>query len=208
MQQQQAERAVFVGNLAYASTEDTLRDLFGSVGAIQNVKVLVFSDTQRPKGAAVVTFAEPSAAARAIHELQGASVDGRPIALRLFYANGPPPREGGGAFRGRGGDSGGRGGFRGGGDFGGQRGGGGRGPAPYGTGAGVVVAVGNLPFSSTWRDIKDVFNQVAPVLRADITSRGCGTVSFSTMDEAIAAVRELQGSDLGGRPMSVRIARD
>jgi hypothetical protein len=80
--------------------------------------------------------------------------------------------------------------------------------AAYGTGAGVVVAVGNLPFSSTWRDIKDVFNQVAPVLRADITSRGCGTVSFSTMDEAIAAVRELQGSDLGGRPMSVRIARD
>lgn len=199
--QQQAERAVFVGNLAYASTEDTLRDLFGSVGAIQNIKVLVFSDTQRPKGAAVVTFAEPSAAARAIHDLQGATVDGREIALRPFYTNGPPPREGG-AFRGRGGDSGGRGGFRGGGDFGGR--GGGRGPAPHG--AGVVVAVGNLPFSSTWRDIKDVFNQVAPVLRADMTSRGSGTVSFSTMDEAIAAVRELQGSDLGGRPMSVRIA--
>ena len=205
MQQQQAERAVFVGNLAYASTEDTLHNLFGSAGAIQNVKMLVFSDTQRPKGAAVVTFAEPSAAARAIHELQGASVDGRPIALRPFYANGPPPREGG-AFRGRGGDSGGRGGFRGGGDFGGR--GGGRGPAQHGAGAGVVVAVGNLPFSSTWRDIKDVFNQVAPVLRADITSRGSGTVSFSSMDEAIAAVRELQGTDLGGRPMSVRIARD
>jgi cold-inducible RNA-binding protein len=199
--QQQGERAVFVGNLAYASTEDTLRDLFCSVGAIQNIKVLVFSDTQRPKGAAVVTFAEPSAAARAIHDLQGATVDGRPIALRPFYTNGPPPRDGG-AFRGRGGDSGGRGGFRGGGDFGGR--GGGRGPAPHG--AGVVVSVGNLPFSSTWRDIKDVFNQVAPVLRADMTSRGSGTVSFSTMDEAIAAVRELQGSDLGGRPMSVRIA--
>jgi RNA recognition motif-containing protein len=208
-QQQQPETAVFVGNLAYASTEDSLRNLFGTVGAIQRVKVLVFSDTQRPKGAAIVTFEDASAAALAIEQLQGATLDGRQIALRPFFTNGPPQREGG--FRGesrggRGGDFGGRGGFRGGrgGDFGGR--GAGRAPAP--SGGGVVVAVGNLPFSSTWRDLKDVFNQVAPVLRADITSRGAGTVSFATMDEAMAVVKDLQGADLGGRPMSLRIARE
>jgi RNA recognition motif-containing protein len=215
-QQQQPETAVFVGNLAYASTEDSIRNLFGSVGAIQRVKVLVFSDTQRPKGAAIVTFEEASAAAQAVDQLQGASLDGRQISLRPFYTNGPPQREGG--FRGesrggRGGDFGGRGGFRGGrgGDFGGRGGdfggrGAGRAPAP--AGAGVVVTVGNLPFRSTWRDIKDVFNQVAPVLRADITSRGSGSVSFATMDEAMAVVKDLQGADLGGRPMSLRIARE
>ena len=179
--QQQEETSVFVGNLSYSTTEATLADFFSTVGAVQRAKVLVFNDTQRPKGAAVVTFQDAGAAQRAVQELDGSNLDGRQIHLRPYYTNAPPPRVGGGRGRGDGGF--------------------------VRSSPGVVVTVSNLPFNITWRELKDTFNTVAPVMRADTVARGQGTVSFSTMDEATTALQHLQGADLGGRPMSLRIAR-
>lgn len=171
------EPSILVRNLSYATTESTLHARFGPFGTVESVRMEVYSDTGKPKGSAIVTFRDPSSAQAAIQACDGTELDGRTLHLRPYFTKGAPAHMGGG--------------------------GGGRGAAPHG-GAGVVVQVANLPFTATWRELKDTFNRVGSVLRAD-TTRGAGTVSFRTMEEAQFAVAQLQGADLGGRPMSLRV---
>jgi RNA recognition motif-containing protein len=74
--------------------------------------------------------------------------------------------------------------------------------------------VSNLPFSCSWKLLKDTFSQVGKVLRADIImdergrSRGMGTVLFATNEEAVKAIEEFDGIEMEGRAMSVRLDRD
>jgi len=74
--------------------------------------------------------------------------------------------------------------------------------------------VSNLPFTCTWKLLKDTFAQVGKVLRADIImdergrSRGMGTVVFATMEDAVRAIDEFDGIEMEGRPMGVRLDRD
>jgi len=84
-QQQQTEGdTVFVGNLSFDTTEETLRSFLEAAGSVQRIKVLVHRDTQRPKGQAIVTFDNVEAATKAISELNGSDVDGRQVTLRVF----------------------------------------------------------------------------------------------------------------------------
>ncbi|KAK9464668.1 RNA-binding domain-containing protein [Lipomyces arxii] len=96
------------------------------------------------------------------------------------------------------------------------------GPAQYGEFAGPAegggsgsrsgnqLFVGNLPFSVGWQDLKDFFRQAGNVVRADVfmgsdgRSRGRGTVSFETAEEARNAIQQLNGVELQGRPLDVR----
>lgn len=139
---QQEGDTIFVGNLAFSTTEDTLYSVFGQFGTVQRAKVLVHRDTQKPKGQAIVTFDNVDSATKAIKELNGTDLDGRSMTVRVF-SSAPPPREGGmgggdGSYgRGgysRGGGGGGYGGGRGGGRGFGDRGGfrGGRGGGDFG----------------------------------------------------------------------------
>ena len=75
--------------------------------------------------------------------------------------------------------------------------------------------VGNLPFSSTEEDLKDLFGRHGAVASvAVITDRETGRprgFAFVEMDEASAAdeaMRALDGSDLGGRNIRVNEAND
>ncbi len=75
--------------------------------------------------------------------------------------------------------------------------------------------VGNLPFSSTEEDLKDLFGRHGSVASvAVITDRKTGRprgFAFVEMEEASAAeeaVRALDGSDLGGRSIRVNEAHD
>ena len=174
------EPSILVRNLSYATTESTLQGRFGPFGTVESVRMEVYSDTGKPKGSAIVTFRAPSSAQAAIQACDGTELDGRTLHLRPYFAKGAPAHMGGGGGR----------------------------AAPHGGAGngqgGVVVQVANLPFTATWRELKDTFNRVGSVLRAD-TTRGAGTVSFRTMEEAQFAVAQLQGADLGGRPMSLRV---
>jgi RNA recognition motif-containing protein len=123
------EKAVFVGNMSYQTTEETLAATFSAMGTVARIKILTDRETGRPRGQAIVNFEEAAAAAQAVAVLQGSEIDGRQINVRIFSAN-PPAREGGrgGGFGGRGGgrgrgfgDRGGRGGGNGGGGYGGGR---------------------------------------------------------------------------------------
>jgi len=112
---------IFVGNLAYAVTEQDLRDLFSEFGTVNSAKVIMDRETGRARGFAFVEMAEKSDGIKAI-----AALNGKSLKERDMVVNESRPREersGGGGGGGRGGYGGG-GGNRGGGR-GGNRGGGG-----------------------------------------------------------------------------------
>ena len=70
---------LYVGNLSYKTTEDTLRTLFAEFGEVQSVSVITDRDSGRSKGFAFVEMASEQAADAAIQALTGKSVDGREI---------------------------------------------------------------------------------------------------------------------------------
>ena len=57
---------LYVGNLAFTTTEDDLRILFAQAGAIHSIDLIKDRDTGESKGFAFVTMANPTDAAKAI----------------------------------------------------------------------------------------------------------------------------------------------
>ncbi len=116
---------LYVGNLSFQTTEDSLRAAFEGDGRqVTEVKIMLDRDTGRSRGFAFVEMATEQDAQNAIAAMNGADVDGRP--LRVNEAQ--PRQEGGRGGFGGGGGGGGRGGYGGGGGGGGRGGyGGGRG---------------------------------------------------------------------------------
>ena len=106
---------LFVGNLSFNTTEDSLRAALTQGGrTVKDVHMPADRETGRPRGFAFAEMGSEADAQAAIAALDGKQLDGRP--LKVNEAQERPPRTGGG-----GGGGGGRGGYGGG-------GGGGRGP--------------------------------------------------------------------------------
>jgi RNA recognition motif-containing protein len=130
---------LYVGNLSFQTTEETLLSTFAKFGEVTEVKLILDRETGRSRGFAFVSMGSEEAARKAIEEMNGAMLDSRP--LRVNEAEERRERGGGGFGGGGGGFGGGGGGFGGGGGgrprgggggdrggFGGERGGrGGRG---------------------------------------------------------------------------------
>lgn len=72
-------RKLYVGNLAFTSTEQDLQDLFGQHGAVDSVAVITDRDTGRPRGFAFVEMRDSEAAQAAIRALDGRDFGGRNI---------------------------------------------------------------------------------------------------------------------------------
>jgi RNA recognition motif-containing protein len=107
---------LYVGNLPFAVTDDSLQQFFASQGyEVQSARVVRDMGTGRSRGFGFVELGPNDDAARAISQLNGMSMEGR--ALQVNEARPQAPR----------GDSGNRGGFDRGGGRGRHGGGGGRG---------------------------------------------------------------------------------
>jgi len=112
---------IFVGNLAFSTTEDELRQLFEAYGAVERVSIMNDRETGRSRGFGFVEMTNANEADAAINAMNGSTVGGR--ALNVNEARPRPERTGGGGFGARkpsGGGGAGRGGY--GGDRGGDRG--------------------------------------------------------------------------------------
>lgn len=70
---------IYVGNLSYDTTEDTLRTLFAEFGEVESARVITDRYTGRSKGFGFVEMAAADAAQEAIGALNGKAVDGREI---------------------------------------------------------------------------------------------------------------------------------
>jgi len=91
---------IYVGNLNYKTTHQSIQDLFAQHGQVEEVYIPTDRETGRVRGFAFVTMPNDEEAQAAINALQNAQLDGRP--LRINEAR---PREdgggGGGGGRGR-----------------------------------------------------------------------------------------------------------
>src|ERR1700741_2830348 len=96
---------LYVGNLSFSTTEDTLQAEFGAHGQVEEVAVITDRDTGRPRGFAFVTMNNDAEARAAIEGLNGTELDGRTITV-----NEARPKTGAGGGGGRGGPRGGGGG--------------------------------------------------------------------------------------------------
>jgi len=73
------EKKLYVGNLAYGTTESTLEEAFGRFGNVVRATVIMDRETGRSKGFGFVEMADESAAAAAVAQLNGTQLDGRAI---------------------------------------------------------------------------------------------------------------------------------
>ena len=103
---------LFVGGLAWATDENSLKTHFANYGEVTDAKVISDRETGRSRGFGFITFAEESSANEAMENLNGSELDGRTI--RVDSATERSGGGGGGGGRGRGGsrDGGGGGGGR------------------------------------------------------------------------------------------------
>ena len=111
---------IYVGNLAFAATDDDLRSAFEQFGEVTSVNVIMDRETGRSRGFAFVEMADKEQAGEAIEQLNGQEIAGRSVTVN--EARPREPRGGGGGGRrggGGGGYGGGGGGYRGGGGGGG-----------------------------------------------------------------------------------------
>jgi RNA recognition motif-containing protein len=72
---------LFVGSLAWATTDDSLKDFFSSVGTVVSASVIKDRETNRSKGFGFVEMASDEEAKAAVSQLDGKELDGRPIVV-------------------------------------------------------------------------------------------------------------------------------
>jgi RNA recognition motif-containing protein len=94
---------IFVGNLDFGATEDTIRSLFEAYGTVERVSLMTDRETGRSRGFAFVEMTDAEEADRAINALNGSKVGGRALNVneaRPKTSGGGGGRPGGGGFRG------------------------------------------------------------------------------------------------------------
>jgi RNA recognition motif-containing protein len=89
---------LFIGSLAWTTTDDSLRDFFATVGTVSSANVIVDRDTNRSKGFGFVEMSSDEEAKKAIDELNGKELDGRAIVVNEARPREERPRgnDGGG----------------------------------------------------------------------------------------------------------------
>ncbi len=92
---------IYVGNLSYATTEDSLRTEFQKHGTVDEVTIVVDRFTGRSRGFAFVTMANSAEANAAIAAINGTELDGRTVSVNEARSKKPEGRGdgGGGGFR-------------------------------------------------------------------------------------------------------------
>lgn len=89
------EAKLYVGNLSYETTEQSLRELFMQAGNVVSVALIKEPGTQRSKGFAFVEMSSQSEAQKAISMFNGHTLDDRQLAVNIAR----PREERGGGFR-------------------------------------------------------------------------------------------------------------
>ena len=99
-------KKLYVGNLAFQTTEEELNGLFSQFGAVESVTIITDRDTGRSKGFGFVVM-EDADADKAIEQLNGSQLGGRnltvnearPMVKREFNDRGRGRGGGGGGGR-------------------------------------------------------------------------------------------------------------
>lgn len=93
-------KRLYIGNMSYATTEDTLSSLFSAYGEVVSATIIMDRDTGQSKGFGFVELADDAGASKAIAELSGKEVDGRKVRVNYAEEKKPSDRSGFGRDRG------------------------------------------------------------------------------------------------------------
>ncbi|CAM9685647.1 unnamed protein product [Phaeothamnion confervicola] len=150
--------------------------MFEEQGKVVDAYVMTERDSGRSRGFGFVTFASEDDARRAIENMDGRDVDGRTI--RVTHSQPAPDKQ----------------------------------ARDYEQGEVPKVYVGALSEVVTTEDLMDLFAQHGQVTDAIVmtdrntgASRGFGFVTFSSQEEAMAAISALDGSELRGGKIRVNV---
>jgi RNA recognition motif-containing protein len=99
-------KKLYVGNLPFSATDQSLSEAFAQCGTVESSKVIMDRETGRSKGFGFVEMSSDAEAQTAIQKFNGADYDGRPITVNEAKPMAPRDNNRGGG----GGDRGGRGG--------------------------------------------------------------------------------------------------
>lgn len=208
--------SVYVGNLSYDVVWQDLKDHFKSVGNVIRANVMM-EPSGRSKGCGIVDFDSIKDANEAIMKLHNTELKGRLIFVRENREaiktgatqssshntshEHQPPKNAGRSVTVTGNDNG-RNRL-----IGNHQ----QQAHPNGSKGEARLYVGNLAWNVKWYDLKDLFKQVCPVLRADVIlendgvrSRGFGIVVVDNAVNAAAVIEKLNGSILHERQIFVR----
>lgn len=87
---------LFIGSLAYATTDDSLKAFFESIGEVTSARVVTDRETGRSRGFGFVEYADEANNQKAVDELNGKELDGRAINVSLARPKEDRPRREGG----------------------------------------------------------------------------------------------------------------
>merc|ERR1712195_264449 len=194
---------LFVGNLSWETTSESLAAELGKYGTVNNCDTGVVRNG-RTRGWAIVEMGTADEAAYVIQTCDGSEFEGRPLAVHLDDKPKKEPRaprnnsdgekKAKGPAGGRGGD-----------------------PALEGkaeNSSGLQVVVRNLPWSVTSEMLQGTFEQIGEVTEAVVVchadsgrSKGWGTVRFTSPSDAADAIARFGGVELAGRPMTIMMDR-
>lgn len=73
------EKKLYVGNLPYAATDESLKDLFSQAGTVASASIIIDKFSKRSKGFGFVEMATEEEAAKAKEMFNGTEVEGRKI---------------------------------------------------------------------------------------------------------------------------------
>ena len=74
-------KKLYVGNLSFSTTEDSLRDHFSQAGSVDSVAIISDKFSNRSKGFGFVEMSSDEAAQKAIEMFDGQDFDGRKIVV-------------------------------------------------------------------------------------------------------------------------------
>ena len=89
---------LYVGNLPFTATEDSVRALFSEHGTVESLSLITDRETGSPRGCGFVEMANADAA-RAMQALNGADFNGRPLRINEAQAKERSGGNGGGQRR-------------------------------------------------------------------------------------------------------------
>jgi RNA recognition motif-containing protein len=93
-------KKMYVGNLPYSFTSAELSELFKQFGAVTSAEVMIDRITGQSRGFGFVAMDDPEAANKAMSQLDGQLVNGRPLKVNEAREREARPAGGGGGPRG------------------------------------------------------------------------------------------------------------
>jgi RNA recognition motif-containing protein len=73
---------IFIANIHFDVDDEELKNLFAGYGEVDSAKIIYNRDTQRSKGYGFVEMPNDDEANKAINELNGTELQGRPIVVK------------------------------------------------------------------------------------------------------------------------------